>query len=116
MFYVHETTDEGQADYLNSALRRYGVDSFVAPIGPNAEGRNVYGIACPLASEAEQARYLLYSNRAFIGDLHPDAASEISEKRARKNAAFVRLMTSNRILKASGLMLLIVLGGYLLGL
>jgi len=56
MFYVHETTDEGQADYLNSALRRYGVDSFVAPIGPDAEGRNVYGIACPLASEAEQAR------------------------------------------------------------
>lgn len=116
MFYVHETTDSDQADYLNSALRRHGVDAFVATLGPDAEGTMVYGIACPLASEAEQARHLLYSDQAFIGDLRPDAAFAIREKRARKNALFVRLLTSNWMLKTSGLMLLIALGGYLLGL
>ncbi len=116
MFYVHETTDEDLADHLNSALRRHGVDSFVAPIGLDAVGRNVYGIACPLASEAEQARHLLYSNRKFIGDLRPDAGLEIREKRTRKNALFIRLLTSDRMIKASGLLLLITLGGYLLGL
>lgn len=70
----------------------------------------------PLVSEADQARHLPYSNRAFIGNLHPHAAFEINGKRAKRSSLLMRLLTSNRILDVSGLMLLIARGGYLLGL
>ncbi len=70
MLYVNETTDSGQADYLNSALRRRGVDAFVATLGPDAEGRTVYGIACP-ATKPPAALRGLSARPGMIGVTHP---------------------------------------------
>jgi hypothetical protein len=116
VFYLFDTTNQDQAEYLNSALRRYGVDSTVFVNGLSPEGEHIYTIACPHAAEAEQARHLLYTDRAFVNDLHPEFASKVRAILAQNTALLTQLLSSKTMLVASGLALATAFCGYLLDL
>jgi len=112
VFYLFNTIHAHQAEYLNSALRRHGVDSVVLTNGLSPEGQPVYSIVCPHAAEAEQARHLLLTDRAFINDLHPECAGEVRILRRENTAVLTRLLSSRRLLILSGCALVIALCGY----
>ena len=108
--------DENQAEYLNSALRRHGLDSYVFKTGVSPDGNAVFSITCFQASELKQARHLIYSSRHFIGDIHPEAASTLREIRYENNKQFLNLLTAKPALIISSLALIAGITGYLIDL
>ncbi len=116
MYSLIDLKDQSQADYLNSALRRHGLDAFVLGNGLAPDGRAVFSIACLNASELAQARWLIYSCPRFIGDLHPEAAMLIRELRAQNHGLVAGLLLSRPVRWIAGLALAGAVLGYLLDL
>jgi hypothetical protein len=112
--------EEALAEYLNSALRRHGLDSHVFKIGVARDGSPLFSIACPNVSEMKQARYLIYSSTDFIRDIHPEAAEVLRnirwEARHKISQMMLRLLTSKPALVFSALALSAAAAGYLLDL
>lgn len=112
--------EEALAEYLNSALRRHGLDSYVFNVGVAPDGSPLFSIACPNVSEMKQGRYLIYSSPYFIRDIHPEAAHELLkirwEARRKGRQMLLRLLTSRPALVFSALALSAAAAGYLLDL
>ncbi|MGM3386877.1 hypothetical protein KXR94_04380 [Stutzerimonas stutzeri] len=115
MFYLFDTTRPELADYLNGALRQHGVDSFVLSNGTSPEGLAMFSIVCAHPVESAQARHLLYTDRSFVNDLHPEFAAEVRSLRAEHASLIARMLTSRPVLLLSGLALVAALAGYVLG-
>lgn len=60
MYSVIDLQNEYQAEYLNSALRRYGLNSVVIKNGVYPDGRDVYTISCFNVVELDRANCLIY--------------------------------------------------------
>ncbi|MCP1648477.1 MULTISPECIES: hypothetical protein [Pseudomonas aeruginosa group] len=112
--------EEALAEYLNSALRRHGLDSYVFNVGVAADGSPLFSIACPNVSEMSQARYLIYTSTEFIRDIHPEAAEVLWkirwEARRKGRQMLLKLLTSRPALVFSALALGAAAVGYLLDL
>lgn len=115
MYTLIALNNENQAEYLNSALRRHGLDSFVFKNGVDADGVDIFSICCLNASELNQARYLINRSHHFIDDIHPEAAVTIREIRHQNNKTFLRLVQSKPIVIISSISLAVALLGYLFG-
>lgn len=115
MYALIDLYDENQAEYLNSALRRHGLDSFVLKTGISPQGAQVFSISCFNASELKTARHLIYSCQHFIGDIHPEAVATIREIRYQNNKILLRLITSKPMMALSFLAITAALVGYALG-
>ncbi|WFS17623.1 hypothetical protein P9K38_19545 [Pseudomonas sp. 905_Psudmo1] len=113
MYTLIDLNNENQADYLNSALRRHGLDSFVFKNGIDADGREIFSISCLNASELKQTRHLIYSCQYFISDIHPEAAISIREMRHQNNKIFSKFLTSKTVVVISSLALAAALLGYI---
>ncbi len=112
MYTLIDLSSEIQAEYLNSALRRHGLDSFVFKSGVDPTGKDIHSISCLNASELKQARHLIYSCRNFINDIHPEAAILIREMRHQNNSIFWGAFTSKPALVISSIALSAALLGY----
>jgi hypothetical protein len=111
MYTLLEFKEEALATYLNSALRRHGLDSYVFNNGVDHKGRALFSITCLNASEMKQARHLIYSSRYFLEDIHPEAASELNEIRRQHRRLILRLLTSKpAIVLSVGAMVVATLG------
>ncbi|MDH4566497.1 hypothetical protein E8E95_07385 [Pseudomonas sp. BN414] len=86
--------DRNIAEYLNTALRRHGLDSHVFNTGLSPEGDEMFSITCLESSELKLARHLIYSSRYFLNDIHPEAASELREIRKANRRIFLDLVKS----------------------
>ena len=113
MYTLIDLSNEIQAEYLNSALRRHGLDSFVFKSGVDSAGKDIHSISCLNASELKQARHLIYSCRNFINDIHPEAATLIREIRHQNNSMFFGALTTKPALVVSLLALTTALLGYI---
>jgi len=113
MYTLIDLKNESQAEYLNSALRRHGLDSFVFKTGVATDGSEMFSITCFNASELKQARHLIYSSRNFLGDIHPEAAVTIRELRNQNSNAFLHALTSKPVLIISFLAMAAALLGYI---
>jgi hypothetical protein len=113
MYTLIDLHNENQTEYLNSALRRHGLDSFVFKNGVDADGKEIFSIACLNASELKQARHLIYSSKHFLADIHPEAAVTIREIRHQNSAIFMGAITSKPMLAISLLALTAALIGYI---
>ena len=116
MYSLIELNNESQAEYLNSALRRHGLDSFVFKNGIDPDGRAIFSISCLNASELDQARHLIYSSQHFLNDIHSEAAITIRELRHQNSKIFLGMLTSKPIIVISSLALAAALLGYILDL
>ena len=116
MYTLIDLNNESQADYLNSALRRHGLDSYVFKNGVSPDGSEVFSIACFQASELKQARHLIYTCQNFMGDIHPEASITLREIRYKNRKLFLGLLTSKPILIISSLALAAAIFGYILDL
>ncbi|SDJ59122.1 hypothetical protein SAMN05216189_101971 [Pseudomonas delhiensis] len=108
--------EEALAEYLNSALRRHGLDSYVFNTGVGPDGEAMFSIVCPNVSELGQARFLIYSSRHFLRDIHPEAARELLEIRRQNRQLFLKLATSRPALVVAALAMAAAVLGYLFGL
>jgi hypothetical protein len=113
MYTLIDLHNENQAEYLNSALRRHGLDSFVFKNGVEADGKEIFSITCLNASELKQARYLIYSSQNFLADIQPEAALTIREIRHKNSKIFLGILTSKQVLAFSSLALVAALIGYI---
>ncbi len=113
MYTLLEFKEEALADYLNSALRRHGLDTSVFNIGVAPDGKPLYAITSHKASELDLARHLIYSSHAFIEDIHPEAAAELAEIRRHNRQLFLGLFTSRRAVVFAGVVLGIAALAYL---
>lgn len=113
MYTLIDLPNETLAEYLNLALRRHGLDSFVLNTGVDATGRNIFSITCLNPSELKQARHLIYSCRNFIIDIHPEAAILIREIRHQNTSLFVSALTSKPALIIACLALTAAALGYI---
>lgn len=113
MYTLLEFKEEALAEYLNSALRRHGLDSHVFNVGVGQGGEAVFSIACLNASELKQARYLIYSSPHFLSDIHPEAASELRKIRRQNMQIFWTLVTSKPAIMLSILAIAAATLGYL---
>ncbi len=105
--------NESQAEHLNSALCRYGLDSFVFKNGVDIDAREVFSIFCLNARDLRQARSLIYCSQHFFSDIHPEAVITIRETRYQNNKIFLNLFTSKSIVVISSLALAATLLGYI---
>lgn len=112
MYTLIDLKNESQAEYLNSALRRHDLDSFVLKTGVGADGSEIFSITCFNASELKQARHLIYSSRNFLSDIHPEAAVTIRELRY-ENSNVLHALTSKPVLIISSLAMVAALLGYI---
>ena len=113
MYTLIDLNNETQAEYLNSALRRHGLDSFVFKTGVGADGSEMFSITCFNASELKQARHLIYGSRNFLSDIHPEAAVAIRELRYENNNIFLQALTSKPALIISSLAMAAAFLGYI---
>lgn len=115
MFLLIEFKEEPLAEYVNSALRRHGVDSQVYNVGVFPDGSPVFAIACFLTAEMDQARHLLYTSHEFLGDIHPEAAFVLQKIRQENNRRLLGWFASKpvKIVAAAGLIVGVL--GYLFG-
>lgn len=113
MYTLIDLNNETQAEYLNSALRRHGLDSFVFKTGVGADGSEMFSITCFNASELKQARHLIYSSRNFLSDIHPEAAVTIRELRYENSNIFLHALTSKPALIISSLAMAAAFLGYI---
>tara|TARA_B100000446_G_scaffold180218_1_gene196090 strand:+ start:57 stop:407 length:351 start_codon:yes stop_codon:yes gene_type:complete len=115
MYNLIDSTNKHYIEYINTALRRYGVDSVVIVVGKSPDGNDIYSTVCPSASEASQARNLLYSDNQFINDIAPEFSNQLRITRNEKTMGIAELLTSKTMFKISVVAFIIVLLGYLLG-
>lgn len=108
--------NELQAEYLNSALRRHGLDSFVFKNGVDPDGQDIHSISCLNASELKHARHLIYSCGHFINDIHPEAAIFIRDIRHQNTNVFFAKLISKPALVISFMALSVALLGFILNL
>ncbi|UUY08160.1 hypothetical protein LRS11_20550 [Pseudomonas sp. J452] len=113
MYTLLDFTDKHLADYLNSALRRHGLDSYVFSSGKGHDGADIFSISCLQPGELKLGRHLIYSSRYFLNDLAPEAASELRLIRDTHNQGILKLLTSKPALIASALALTTAALGYL---
>lgn len=113
MYTLIDLHNENQAEHLNSALRRHGLDSFVFKNGIEADGKEIFSITCLNASELKQARQLIYSSQNFLADIQPEAALIVREIRHQNNRLFLGALTSKPALAISLLALAAALIGYI---
>lgn len=116
MYTLLDFKEEALAEYLNSALRRHGLDSYVFNTGVSPEGEAMFSIVCLNASELGQARHLIYSSQQLLQDIHPEAARELVEIRRRNRQLFLRLVTSRPAFVVAALAMTAAVLGYLFGL
>ncbi|WP_146036027.1 hypothetical protein [Pseudomonas sp. LFM046] len=116
MYTLLDFTNKDFAEYFNSALRRHGLDSYVFAFGLGPDGEEIFSVACLNASELQQARYLIYSSRYFLNDIHPEAAEKLREIRKRHAQGILELATSRPVIIFSVLALAAATLGYLLDL
>lgn len=116
MYSLLDFKDKNLADYLNSALRRHGLDSYVFTSGLDPEGEVIFSISCLQASELKQARHLIYSSNYFLNDIAPEAASALRAIRQRNDQRALRFLTSKPAFIASALAMTAAAVGYLLDL
>jgi hypothetical protein len=115
MFYLFDTTRPDLAEYLNGALRRHGVDSFVLSNGTSPEGSAIFSIVCVHPVESAQAKHLLYTDRTFVNDLHPEFAIEVRALRAEHASSIARILTSRPVLLLSAVAFAAAVTGYVFG-
>lgn len=115
MYPLIDFKNELQAECLNSALRRHGLNSFVFQNGLAPDGSPVYSITCFNVSELKLARHLLHTSHYFLADIHPEAAIPLRELRQANSERLLRAVTARPILKISALALAVALLGYVLG-
>ncbi|WP_374439437.1 hypothetical protein [Pseudomonas panipatensis] len=113
MYTLLDFKEEALAEYLNSALRRHGLDSYVFNTGVSPEGEAIYSIACLNASELGLARHLIYSSSHFLRDIHPETARELQEIRRQNRQLFLALVTSKPAILVSILAMAAAALGYL---
>ena len=113
MFTLLDFKDETLAEYLNTALRRHGLDSYVFNVGVAPDGEPMFSITCPNASELDLARYLIYSSPHILRDMHPETAAQIKEIRRQNRQLFLNLLTSRTAFMLSFLALSAAALGYL---
>ncbi|MBB1519127.1 hypothetical protein [Aquipseudomonas guryensis] len=113
MYTLLDFKDKNLADYLNSALRRHGLDSYVLPSGLGPDGEEIFSISCLQSSELKQGRHLIYSSRYFLNDIAPEAASELREIRNQHAQGILKLLTSKPAIIASALAMTAAALGYI---
>lgn len=113
MYTLLDFKDEALAEYLNSALRRHGLDSYVFNVGVDPDGNDMFAIACLNVSEMQQARHLIYSSRYFLSDIHPEAAGVLREIRRQNTRWLLGLLTSKPAIVFSIVALVAAALGYL---
>ncbi len=101
MFVLMEFKEESMAEYINSALRRYGVDSQVLNVGVFPDGSAAFAIVCFLTGEMDQGRHLLYTSHEFMADIHPEAAIVLQRLRQEHNQRLLSWLTSKPVLIVS---------------
>lgn len=116
MYTLLDFKEEALAEYLNSALRRHGLDSHVLNVGVDPDGHTLFSIVCPNVSDMKQARHLICTSPQFLGDIHPETASELRkvrwEARYKSRPLIIRLLTSRPALVLSALALAAAALGY----
>jgi hypothetical protein len=112
MYTLLEFKDEALATYLNSALRRHGLDSDVISLGVDPQGLPIFTIICLRISQLTLARHLIYSSRSFIVDLEAEAASKLLAIRRQHRQALLGRLTSRPALWFSAVALTIAALGY----
>ena len=65
MYTLLDFKDKNLADYLNSALRRHGLDSYVFPSGLGPDGEEIFTISCLQPSELKQGDGNPYIRSAY---------------------------------------------------
>ncbi len=113
MYTLLDFKEEVLAEYLNTALRRHGLDSYVFNVGVDCDGNAIFSIACLNVSEMQQARRLIYSSRHFLEDIHPEAASVLRGIRRQNRQLFLRLLTSKSAIAISTVAAAAAILGYL---
>jgi len=81
-------------------------------VGMNPEGIPVYAVVCPLASEASQARMLLFSDDQFINDIDPEFANKLRGLRADNTLGISSLFSSKLMFLISALAAFALFLGY----
>ena len=113
MYTLIDLKNESQAEYLNSALRRHGLNSFILNTGIAPDGVKMFSITCHNASDLKRARHLIYTSSYFLSDMHPEAAMTIRELRRQNRSIFLEALTSKPAFIISSLAMVAALIGYI---